>query len=117
MRNTNSNTGLFVIDEEIRKLEGVNSCASVVCKVPERNDITGILLFVELAKGSQLNKHTDHKIKSYCYDNLPMFLRPDKVIVLTKMPLTSTGKIDYQDLQRQADSYMLKHKATVINVK
>ena len=114
-----SGTKIFTpaIDEEIRKLEGVNSCASVVCKVPERNDITGILLFVELAKGSQLNKHTDHKIKSYCYDNLPMFLRPDKVIVLTKMPLTSTGKIDYQDLQRQADSYMLKHKATVINVK
>ena len=46
-----------------------------------------------------------------------MFLRPDKVIVLSKFPLTSTGKTDYQELQRQADSYMLRHKATVINVK
>ena len=114
-----SGTKIFTpaIDEEIRKIEDVINCASVVCKVPERNDITGILLFVELVKGSPLNRHTDRKIKSYCYDNLPMFLRPDKVIVLPKMPLTSTGKIDYQTLQKQADSYMLKHRATVINVK
>ena len=46
-----------------------------------------------------------------------MFLRPDKVIALDSMPMTSSGKIDYQDLQKQADSYMLKHKPTKINVK
>lgn len=114
-----SGTKIFTpaIDEEIQKIEGVVSSASVVCKVPERNDISGILLFVELVKGSALNKHTDRKIKSYCFNNLPLFLRPDKVIVLSKMPLTSTGKIDYQNLQKQADSYMLMHRATVINVK
>ena len=114
-----SGTKIFTpaIDEEIRKMDGVVRCASVVCKVPQRNDISGILLFVELEKGSPLNKHTDKKIKAHCYDNLPMFLRPDKVIVLSRFPLTSTGKTDYQELQRQADSYMLRHKATVINVK
>ena len=114
-----SGTKIFTpaIDEEIMKMKGVVRCASVVCKIPHRNDISGILLFVELEKGSPLNRNTDKKIKAHCYDYLPMFLRPDKVIVLGRFPITSTGKIDYQELQKQADSYMLKHRATVINVK
>ena len=114
-----SGTKIFTpdLEAEVQRMDGVVRSAAVVCKVPERNDITGIILFVELTKDSPLNKNTDKKIKAHCHDNLPMFLRPDKVIALDTMPMTSTGKIDYQDLQKQADSYMLKHKPTKINVK
>lgn len=114
-----SGTKIFTpdLEAEVLKMDGISSCAAVVCKVPERNDITGIILFVELAGDSPLKKNTDHKVKAYCHNNLPMFLRPDKVIVLDTIPVTSTGKTDYRNLQTQADSYMLKHKPTKINVK
>ena len=114
-----SGTKIFTpdLETEVQKMDGIARCAAVVCKVPERNDITGIILFVELTEDSPLKKNTDHKVKAYCHDNVSMFLRPDKVIVLDKMPLTSSGKIDYPDLHKQADSYMLKHKPTKINVK
>ena len=105
------------LENEVRKLDGILRCAAVVCKPPGRNDVTEIMLFVELTENSPLRKGCEHKIKSYCYDNLPMFLVPDKVIIVKKMPLTSSGKIDYQSIQQQADSYVLKHKVTVINVK
>lgn len=114
-----SGTKIFTpdLEAEVLKMDGISSCAAVVCKVPERNDITGIILFVELTDDSPLKKNTDHKVKAYCHNNLPMFLRPDKVIVLDTIPVTSTGKTDYRNLQTQADSYMLKHKPTKINVK
>ena len=114
-----SGTKIFTpdLETEVQKMDGIARCAAVVCKVPERNDITGIILFVELTEDSPLKKNTDRKVKAYCHDNVSMFLRPDKVIVLDKMPLTSSGKIDYPDLHKQADSYMLKHKPTKINVK
>ena len=114
-----SGTKIFTpdLEAEVQKMDGIASCAAVVCKTSDRNDITGIILFVELTEDSLLKKNTDHKVKVYCHDNVSMFLRPDKVIVLDKMPLTSSGKIDYQDLQKQADSYMLKYKPTKINVK
>lgn len=114
-----SGTKIFTpaIEEEIRMMQGIRNCAAVVCKVPERNDITGIILYVELEKDSPLEKNTERKVEYYCYNNLPMFLRPDKVIALKEMPYTSSGKIDYQKLQTMADSFMLKHKVTKISVK
>ena len=105
------------LENEVMKFDGVSRCAACVCKPPGRNDVTEILLFMEMIENFRLKKGFEHKVKSYCYDNLPMFLVPDKVIVLKQMPLTPSGKIDYQTLQQQADSYVLKHRVTVINVK
>ena len=105
------------IEEEVQRMDGVLRCAAVVCKPPGRNDVTEIILYVELKNSSSLRNGTERKIRSHCYNTLPMFLVPDKVIVLKDMPLTASGKIDYQVLQKQADSYVLKHKVTVINVK
>lgn len=105
------------IEEEVQKMDGVLRSAAVVCKPAGRNDISEIMLFVEINKNSPLKKGAAGKIKTYCHDNLPMFLKPDKIVVLDKMPLTASGKIDYQDLQRRADEFAMKHKVSVINTK
>ncbi len=105
------------IEEEVQKLDGVLRSAAVVCRPEGRNDISEIMLFVEINRNSPLKKGAAGKIKTYCHDNLPMFLKPDKIVILDKMPLTASGKIDYQNLQKRADEFAMKHKVSVINTK
>lgn len=114
-----SGTKIFTpdIEESVREMEGIASCAAVVCKSEGRNDVTSIVLFAEIKKGSPLNRRTVHKILKYCHETLPMFLIPDKVVVMDSIPVTASGKTDYQSLQLQADSFAMKQKITVINVK
>ena len=114
-----SGTKIYIpaIEEEVQKMEGVLRSAAVVCRPAGRNDISEILLYVEVNRNSPLKKGAAGKIKAYCHDNLPMFLKPDKIFVLDRMPSTPSGKIDRQELQKRADEFAMKHKVTVINVK
>ena len=114
-----SGTKIFTpeIEESVREMDGITNCAAVVCKSEGRNDVTSIILFAEIQKGSPLNRRAVHKIMKHCHETLPMFLMPDKVVVMDQIPVTSSGKTDYQSLQQQADAFAMKQKITVINVK
>jgi acyl-coenzyme A synthetase/AMP-(fatty) acid ligase len=39
------------------------------------------------------------KMKQFCAENLPLYMVPDRILSLPKMPQTSTDKIDYQRLK------------------
>jgi non-ribosomal peptide synthetase component E (peptide arylation enzyme) len=38
-------------------------------------------------------------MKQFCAENLPLYMVPDRILSLPKMPQTSTDKIDYQRLK------------------
>ena len=42
------------------------------------------------------------ELKQFCMERLPKYMVPDRFAIVTALPRTSTDKIDYQTLVRQA---------------
>lgn len=48
------------------------------------------------------HKKIRHSLKKLCRDELPEYAQPTDFIILPFMPLTSIGKVDYRELEKQA---------------
>lgn len=48
---------------------------------------------------SDQKPHSTIKLKQFCAQNLPLYMVPDRFVVLPELPKTSTDKIDYQRLK------------------
>ena len=52
----------------------------------------------------ELKKVTDEQIIRYCMDNISEYQVPKKVILIDSIPLTSSQKPDYKELERRYNS-------------
>ncbi len=77
----------------------VESCAVITVPDKERENIP--IAFVQLKEG---NTVTDEQIIRYCMDNISEYQVPKKVILIDSIPLTSSQKPDYKELERRYNS-------------
>ncbi len=77
----------------------VESCAVITVPDKKRENIP--IAFVKLKEGNEV---TDEEVISYCMDNISEYQVPKKVIFIDSMPLTSSLKPDYKELERRYNS-------------
>ena len=78
------------IESAILKIEGVSNVAVLNYKEEEM-----LVCFVESV---ELNSSHESLLRQHCMDQLPAYMLPDKFIFLGSIPLTSSGKVHYQNL-------------------
>ncbi len=113
-----SGTKIFLpaIENALLECDDVEKVAAVPVRDEERNDIKAIFVFLT-KKGDLSDSALKRKCKNLCDRELPWYLQPDYISVLKKMPLTSSGKIDYPTLEEEAKKISLKVKVNKITVK
>ena len=70
-----------------------------VISMTDTDDGTKIFAFVS-PKGD--GKLSVISLRAFCAKNLPGYMIPDRIVVLERLPRTSTNKVDYQQLKKLA---------------
>ncbi len=78
------------IENAINEVEGVDSVAVMVSKNNSRD------VLVAYCVGNNINKSA---VKSYCDSKLPRYMVPSAFVMLEKMPLNASGKLDRKQLK------------------
>lgn len=84
------------IEERLREYKPIGNCAVVVKSVDKI--FYQPIAFVEVSENMQLSQEEALK---YAKDHLPEYLVPQEIYILDKLPVTTTGKIDYRALERE----------------
>ncbi len=77
-------------------MAGVSSCAAVM----QRGDPARLIVFAAPEPGARLNVA---RLREAALRRLPEAMRPDRIVILDKMPLSANGKIDRAALVAPAD--------------
>lgn len=86
------------IEELLFGCAGVKDCAAVV-----RPDTRRRYVPVAFVTFEAINNHDDlDALYRVSKNDLPEYMQPEKIIVLDAMPMTPSGKIDYQALEEMA---------------
>ena len=88
------------IEEFITTLSNVNGCAVVVQEDKEK--LHKAIAFVSLVS-TENHEIAIGEIKNALTKELPEHMQPDSVIVLNDIPLTTSGKVDYRALEKEAE--------------
>jgi acyl-coenzyme A synthetase/AMP-(fatty) acid ligase/acyl carrier protein len=88
---------LSEIDSVVMELQGVTNSAALYNPETE-----SIILFVEISKNSPLSKE---ELVSYLATNLPFYMQPTRLIILTKLPLTPSYKVNKKELYQLIKDY------------
>ncbi len=94
----------------------IERCAAVSVKDESRNDIKGIILFVE-GRGHEGESKLKKIVKNIYTEELPIYLHPDKVVVLNSIPLTASGKTDYPALMKAAKEINIDKGFSAVTLK
>lgn len=89
------------IEEFIAGLPNVNGCAVVVQEDEEK--LHKAIAFVEFKDCAVNNEDEISKIKTEMVKELPEHMQPASVVPIAKIPLTTSGKIDYRALEKEAE--------------
>jgi acyl-coenzyme A synthetase/AMP-(fatty) acid ligase len=84
---------LLAIDETMRRLSGKNNLATIAV-VDEKTGTTGLFTFIEKQQGEIIEKD----LLSFCRNELPWYMVPQRIITIEKLPLNVNGKIDRNKL-------------------
>ncbi len=88
--------GFRIEPSEIEKVmlskDGVSNAAVLFSK--DKNEIICFLESIQIGDGDFL------LLKQFCQNYLPLYMIPDKFVVLESLPKTSSGKVDLQALEK-----------------
>lgn len=82
---------------------------TVACELPDVSIASlvmkdkKLILYVELSKQTQPST-TMQKIRSHIASSLPIYMLPNKIIIIDKIPLNVNGKTDYLSLEKLNDN-------------
>lgn len=88
---------LAEIDSIVMGLPWVTNSAALYYE-----ETKSIILFVEISKVNSLSKEELHKHLS---DNLPFYMQPTRVIILSSLPLTASYKVNKKELYELIKNY------------
>ena len=88
------------IEEFIATLSNVNGCAVVVKEDKEK--LHKAIAFVSLAS-TENSEVVIGEIKSALAKELPEHMQPETFILIDEIPLTTSGKVDYRALEKEAE--------------
>lgn len=88
---------LEAIKIQLLQYQNISQCFVHIIEDTQKNKF----LFAYLVKesGTRINLN---KVKSFLSERLPVYMMPDRLIVIDKIPLTENGKIDYPVLAKLA---------------
>lgn len=89
------------IENIIYKIKGINEVA--VIGIPDEIMGESIIAFVTTNEPAKLN---ETKIQRVCSENLELFMIPQRVFFLEKMPKSVNGKIDRKELKDNSASFL-----------
>ena len=107
---------LPALESVVGKDEEIERCAAVSVKEENRNDIKGIILFVQ-CKGKTNENALKKNLRNTINEELPIYLHPDKIEILKEIPLTASGKTDYPALERIANVISVDREFSVVTLK
>ena len=94
------------VEELLMKHPLIHQSAVIVIEDP--TNINMQIAFITLKANTTTNQELLKSIDIFCKDNLPIHSIPLEYIILKKMPLKVNGKIDYQTLEKEYKSKLLK---------
>lgn len=89
------NVASIKIEQTLLNMDGIEN--AVVVGLPHERWIEAVTAFVRLKEGSVLS---EEEIISYCKEHLGSFQVPKKVVFVEEFPMTTTGKIQKQELRK-----------------
>ena len=89
------------IEEYVSSLPQVNCCAVVVLEDKEK--LHKAIAFVELKSLDDCNEKMRKKILDDIRSDLPEHMIPENIKFVPEIPLTTSGKIDYQKLEEKVE--------------
>jgi amino acid adenylation domain-containing protein len=84
---------LLAIDETMRRLSGTGNLATIAL-VEEKTGTTTLVTFIEKQKDEIIDKD----LLSYCRNELPWYMVPQRLVPIDRLPLNVNGKIDRKKL-------------------
>jgi acyl-CoA synthetase (AMP-forming)/AMP-acid ligase II len=84
---------LLAIDDTIRKLSGISQVATIAV-TEEKSGSTALFAFLEGSPG-QFN---EQDLLSFCRNELPWYMVPQRFVAIDRLPLNENGKIDRKRL-------------------
>lgn len=101
---TKSGTKVFLQlpEDTVKKLPEIAECGVVALPNGDSELNFRLIFFVIPKKKSIADSEIRSLVRSHCREELPMYLRPDAVIVRDSLPRTGSGKLDYTALQEIA---------------
>ena len=87
------------VEELLNNLKSIEKCA--VIAVENADTLHDLIAFLVLSPKVKCTTNFISEINQYCKDNLPEHVVPNRYIVISELPLTQSGKIDYQALTHQ----------------
>ncbi len=107
---------LPAIETALSNCEAVQRCAAVSVNEEDTGIIRSIFLFVEPKKGVS---HTaaKKKIRQVIVKELPSYLIPDSIEILSEMPLLPSGKTDRQTLKKKAEALVQDMRIPLVTLK
>jgi enterobactin synthetase component F len=88
---------LSEIDSVVMDLQGVTNSAALYYE-----ETKSIILFIEIAKNNPLSKE---ELRNYLSANLPFYMQPTRLIILSNLPLTPNYKTNKKELYRLIQEY------------
>lgn len=88
------------VEEVLQNYPNVKRCAVAV--IEECEVLHQQIAYITLEDKRCEEKEFVNKIDKYCREKLPNHSIPAKYIILDKIPLTQSGKVDYQELEKMA---------------
>ena len=89
------------IEEFIASIRDVDGCAVVVKEDKEK--LHKAIAFVSLSDTDKDIKEVRETIRKELERELPEHMQPDAIIVTSNIPLTTSGKVDYRSLEKEAE--------------
>lgn len=88
------------VEELISNLNSIEKCA--VIAVENADTLHELIAFLVLSPKLKDTANLVSEIEQYCKDNLPEHTVPGRYVVIPELPLTQSGKVDYQTLTHMA---------------
>ena len=86
------------IEDCLAKHPMVHSCAVVPMQDPDHSESQLPRAFVVLKDPNKNHSDTVVELMRHCKKNLPDYLVPETIEIITTMPINSSGKVDYKKL-------------------
>lgn len=84
------------IEELLMKHKDVELCGTIA--IEDENRLNVPVAFVSLIKGN--NNDINNELMQMLRQELPDHFMPEKIVIMERMPITQSGKIDYRELEK-----------------
>lgn len=88
------------IEELVETDADVSKCGVIVCEDKDRMNVAKAFVSLKSIRSARIENDVYERIIALLQRELPEHMRPIEVRVISEMPITANGKIDYRELEK-----------------